>query len=68
MTDRINTMIHQAYDMFPEDITTETAEQLFDELWAAVAGQEFVIEAEYDELESWLDTFVRQKLDEIEYD
>ena len=68
VTDRINTMIHQAYDMFPDDITTETAEKLFDELWAAVAGQEFVIEAEYDELESWLDTFVRQKLDEIEYD
>ncbi|WP_299268739.1 hypothetical protein [uncultured Psychrosphaera sp.] len=61
-------MIHQAYNMFPEDVSTESAEKLFDELWAAVAGQEFVIEAEYDELESWLDTFVRQKLDEIEYD
>lgn len=68
VTDRINSMIHQAYNMFPDDISTDVAEQLFDELWAAVAGQEFVIEAEYDELESWLDTFVRQKLDEIEYD
>ncbi|GHB58130.1 hypothetical protein GCM10008107_03840 [Psychrosphaera saromensis] len=68
VTDRINSMIHQAYNMFPEDVSTESAEKLFDELWAAVAGQEFVIEAEYDELESWLDTFVRQKLDEIEYD
>lgn len=68
VTDRINSMIHQAYNMFPEDVSAESAEKLFDELWAAVAGQEFVIEAEYDELESWLDTFVRQKLDEIEYD
>lgn len=68
VTDRINSMIHQAFNMLPDDVDAFTVEKLFDELWAAVAGQDFVIEAEYDELESWLDTFVRQKLDEIEHD
>ncbi len=68
VTDRINNMIHHAFQLLPDDVTSYVAEQIFDELWAAVAGQDFVIEAELDELESWLDTFVRQKLDEIEYD
>lgn len=68
VTDRINSMIHHAFHLLPDDVTNIVAEQIFDELWAAVAGQDFVIEAELDELESWLETFVRQKLDEIEYD
>lgn len=68
VTDRINSMIHHAFQLFPDDITAYAAEQIFDGLWEAVAGQDFVIEAELDELESWLETFVRQKLDEIEYD
>lgn len=68
VTDRINNMIHHAFALMPDDVTSFVAEQIFDELWAAVAGQDFIIEAELDELESWLDTFVRQKLDEIEYD
>lgn len=68
VTDRINSLIHHAFQLLPDDATNYLAEQVFDELWAAVAGQDFVIEAELDELESWLETFVRQKLDEIEYD
>jgi len=68
VTERINALIYQAFDLMPEDISTESATELFDELWAAVAGQDFVIESEVDELASWLVSFVRQKLDEIEYD
>ena len=68
VTERINEMIYQAYALFPDTISIEVAEQLFDELWAAVAGQEFVIENEIDELQSWLTSFVTQKLDGIEYD
>jgi hypothetical protein len=68
VTERINALIYQAYGLMPEDFTLEQATELFDELWAAVAGQDFVIENELDELESWLVGFVRQTLDEIEYD
>jgi hypothetical protein len=68
VTDRINNMIHQAYNILPDDISAMMAEEIFNEIWAAVAGQDFVIESELDELESWLDSFVRQKLNELEYD
>lgn len=68
VTERINGLIFQAYDLMPDDITFEGATELFDLLWEAVAGQDFVIENELDELESWLTSFVSQKLDEIEYD
>ncbi|MBU2881278.1 hypothetical protein KO525_03180 [Psychrosphaera sp. B3R10] len=68
VTERINSLIFQAYNLLPEDISFEAATELFDELWAAVAGQDFVIENEIDELESWLADFVGQTLDEIEYD
>jgi len=68
VTERINMLIYQAFDLMPDDISTESATELFDELWAAVAGQDFIIESELDELASWLSSFVRQKLDEIEYD
>ena len=68
VTDRINAMFHQAFNLLPEEATGEMAEKLFNEIWAAVAGQDFVIEAELDELESWLDSFVHQKLNELEYD
>lgn len=66
--ERINSMIYQSYYMFPEEISQYQAEQYFDALWEAVAGQDFVIEAEIDELESWVTSFVQQKLDEIEND
>lgn len=68
VTERINTLIYQAYGMLPDEASAYLAQQLFDELWSAVAGQDFIIESELDELESWCDTFVRQKLDEIEYE
>ena len=68
VTERINMLIYQAFDLMPDDISTESATELFDELWAAVAGQDIIIESELDELASWLSSFVRQKLDEIEYD
>lgn len=68
VTERINSLIFQAYNLLPEDINFEAATELFDELWAAVAGQDFVIENEIDELQSWLVDFVGQTLDEIEYD
>ncbi len=68
VTERINSLIYQTYAMLPDDISAYMAQQMFDELWGAVAGQDFIIESELDELESWCDTFVRQKLDEIEYE
>ncbi|GAA0288084.1 hypothetical protein [Psychrosphaera haliotis] len=68
VVERINEMVYQAYGMLPDHTTPLMAEKLFDELWEAVAGQDFVIENELDELESWLTSFVVQKLDEIEND
>lgn len=68
VTDRVNGLFHQAYQLFPEEITGEQAEHIFNEIWAAVAGQDFVLESELDELESWLESFVNQQLNEIEYD
>ncbi len=68
VVERINEMIYIAYSMLPEDADQFMAEQLFDELWEAVAGQDFVIENELDELESWVTSFVQEKLDEIEND
>jgi hypothetical protein len=68
VTDRINGFFHHAYQLFPEDITAEQAEKVFNEIWGAVAGQDFVIESEIDELESWLESFVNQLLNEIEYE
>jgi hypothetical protein len=68
VVERVNDMIFQAYHMLPEDIDYETATEVFDELWAAVAGQDFVIESEISELESWLVSFINQKLNDIEYD
>lgn len=68
VTERINELIYQTYNMLPDEITSERANQIFDELWAAVAGQDFIIESEISELESWLVSFINQKLNEIEYD
>lgn len=68
VTERINELIYQTYNMLPDEIDSETANQIFDELWAAVAGQDFIIESEISELESWLVSFISQKLNEIEYD
>lgn len=68
VTERINSLIYQAYNLMPDEINLEQATALFDELWSAVAGQDFIIENELDELESWLTGFVSQTLDEIEYD
>jgi hypothetical protein len=68
VTDRINGLIHQAYLLFPDEITGEQAEQLFVELWAAVVGQDFILESELDELEDWLASFINQRLNEIEID
>lgn len=68
VTERINALIYQAYDLMPDDVTLDRATEIFDGLWAAVAGQEFIIENELDELESWLVSFVNQTIDEIEYD
>lgn len=68
VTERINNLIFLAYAQMPEDINYEQATSLFDELWAAVAGQDFILESEVEELESWLISFISQKLDEVEYE
>jgi hypothetical protein len=68
VVERVNDMIFHAYHMLPDDIDYDTATEVFDELWAAVAGQDFVIESEISELESWLVSFINQKLNDIEYD
>jgi hypothetical protein len=68
VVERVNDMIFHAYHMLPDDIDYDRATEVFDELWAAVAGQDFVIESEISELESWLVSFINQKLNDIEYD
>ncbi len=68
VVERINEMVYRAYELLPDYASPLMAEKLFDELWEAVAGQEFILENELDELESWVTSFVQQKLDEIEND
>ncbi len=68
VVERVNGLFFYAYDLLPEDADHYMAERLFDEIWEAVAGQDFIIENELDELESWLVSFVQEKLDEIEND
>jgi hypothetical protein len=66
--DWINIMIHHAYQLFPDEISGEQAERIFVELWAAVVGQDFILESELDELEDWLVSFINQKINDIEID
>ena len=63
VADRLNELLHCCYDKLPEQMATERIEQALSGIWDHLRGDMALLDADFDELLDWLDSYVNALLD-----
>ena len=64
VAERLNELIHHAWDLLPEDLDCDTIDRLIEGIWEHLRGDLAVREADIEELIDWVTHYINSSLDE----
>ncbi|MEL7309119.1 MAG: hypothetical protein AAGK05_15460 [Pseudomonadota bacterium] len=64
VAERLNDLIHMAWDRLPDDIDCESIDEIINGIWEHLRGDLALIEADFEELTDWVTHYVDSSLDE----
>ncbi len=64
VAERLNDLIHMAWDRLPDDLDCESIDEIINGIWEHLRGDLALIEADFEELTDWITHYVDSSLDE----
>ncbi|MEI5638545.1 MULTISPECIES: hypothetical protein [unclassified Pseudoalteromonas] len=64
VAERLNELIHHAWNILPEDLDCETIDRLIEGIWQHLRGDLALLEADIEELTDWVTHYINSSLDE----
>ena len=64
VAERLNDLIHMAWDRLPDDLDCESIDEIINGIWEHLRGDLALIEADFEELTDWVTHYVDSSLDE----
>lgn len=64
VAETLNDLIHMAWQRLPDDLDTESIDEIINGIWEHLRGDLALVEAEFEELTDWVIHYVDSSLDE----
>jgi predicted Zn-dependent protease with MMP-like domain len=64
VAERLNDLIHMAWDRLPDDLDCESIDEIINGIWEHLRGDLALIEADFEVLTDWVTHYVDSSLDE----